>query len=41
MPEMFKAGDKVPSSGVYKAVHARQHAQAHCITALYGDTFPA
>ena len=31
----------MPSSGLYKVVHAGQHALPHYVTALYGDTFPA
>jgi hypothetical protein len=41
MPETFEAGDRAPSSGIYKAVHANLHAEPHYVTALYGDTFPA
>jgi hypothetical protein len=40
MPEISKAGDKVPISGVYKTVHARQHIPPHYVTAVFGDTFP-
>ena len=40
MPEIFKAGDEVPTIGVYKTVHARQHIPPHYVTALFGDTFP-
>ncbi len=40
MPERsFKAADKVPTTGVYKTVHAGQHVPAHYVTALFGDTF--
>ena len=35
----FKAGDKAPTTGVYKTVHAGQHVPAHYVTALFGDTF--
>jgi hypothetical protein len=41
MPEILEPGDRVPSSGLYKVVHAGRHAQSHYVTALYGDTFPA
>jgi len=37
--EMFKPGDQVPASGVYRASHAK-HMGAHYITALFGETFP-
>ncbi len=40
MPNIFRAGEKVPTTGVYKVVHSRQHVEAHYITALQGDTFP-
>jgi len=40
MPAIFKAGDKVPTTGVYKTVHARQHIPPHYVTAVFGDTFP-
>lgn len=41
MPEAFEAGKKIPESGVYKVVYAKQHVPRHYVTALYGDTFPA
>ena len=41
MPETLEAGNKAPSSGIYKAVHAGVHTAPHYVTALYGDTFPA
>jgi hypothetical protein len=37
---MFRPGTEVLSTGVYKAVHARQHAPAHYVIALSGETFP-
>jgi hypothetical protein len=40
MPEVFEPGSGAPSSGVYNVIHARQHAQPHYVTALYGDTLP-
>jgi hypothetical protein len=40
MPEILEPGDRVPSSGLYKVVHAGKHALPHYVTALYGDTFP-
>jgi hypothetical protein len=40
MPEIVKAGGKAPASGVYKVVHAAQHAEPHYATALFGDIFP-
>jgi hypothetical protein len=41
MPKTFEAGNRAPSSGVYKVVHGRQHVEPHHVTVLYGDTFPA
>jgi hypothetical protein len=34
------AGDKAPSSGVYKVLHSESHVQPHYVTLLYGDVFP-
>lgn len=39
MPDIFEAGDKVPTTDVYKTVHAGQHVPAHYVTVLFGDTF--
>lgn len=39
MTHIFKAGEKVSTTGVYKAVHAGQHIEAHYVTAVFGDTF--
>ena len=36
----FAAGDTVPESGVYRAVH-RQHRPPHTLVALKGELFPA
>ncbi len=41
MPEILEPGDRAPSSGLYKVVHAGNHALPHYVTALYGDIFPA
>jgi len=41
MPEVFRVGQKVPTTGVYETVHAHEHVPAHYVTALSGDTFPA
>ena len=38
MTAVFEPGYGAPSSGVYKVVHERQHAQPHYVTAPYGDT---
>jgi len=39
MPDIYKTGDKVPTTGVYKTVHTGQHVLAHYVTALFGYTF--
>jgi hypothetical protein len=39
--EHFRAGDKAAFSGVYKAVHDKDHIPAHYVTALYGEIFPS
>lgn len=39
--ESFNAGQKVPTSGVYKVIHTGQHTQPHYVIALYGNTFPS
>jgi len=41
MPDVYRAGEKVPATGVYKAVHTKEHIPTHYVTALFGDTFPA
>lgn len=42
--EEFKPGDRVPTSGIYEAVHDKldgdDHTHPHHITALAGTTFP-
>ncbi len=40
MADVFQAGEKVRFSGVYKVVHAREHNQAHHVTAVHGEAFP-
>jgi hypothetical protein len=40
-PELFKPGDEVSRSGIYRAIHANQHAKAHDVTCVYSDRFPA
>jgi hypothetical protein len=41
MADFLKAGDKVPFSGIYQAIHARHHADTHYVTVLFGDRFPS
>jgi len=38
--EHYQAGDKAEFSGVYKAVHDKDHIPAHYVTAFYGEIFP-
>lgn len=38
--EVFKSGDRVPSTGVYKVTHKREHAAPHDVIAIFGDVFP-
>jgi hypothetical protein len=32
MPDVFQAGEKVPTTGVYKTVHAHEHVPPHYVT---------
>jgi hypothetical protein len=36
----YKPGDAVEHSGVYRVVHAGNHAEGHEVTVLYGKRFP-
>jgi hypothetical protein len=38
--EIYKPGDKVPASGIYKVIHDKNHAQEHEVTAVFGEPFP-
>ncbi len=38
--EIYKPGDKVPVSGIYKVVHDKNHVQEHEVTVVYGGHFP-
>ncbi|HWY56048.1 MAG TPA: hypothetical protein VNZ03_16395 [Terriglobales bacterium] len=38
--EHFRAGDKAVFSGVYKAIHEKDHVPPHYVTAIYGEIFP-
>jgi TRAP-type mannitol/chloroaromatic compound transport system substrate-binding protein len=40
MPNVYKAGDRVPATGLYKVVHAGQHAEPHHVMAACGGKFP-
>jgi hypothetical protein len=37
--EHFRAGEKAAFSGVYKAIHEKDHVP-HYVTAIYGELFP-
>lgn len=39
-PENFKPGDEVPRSGIYRAIHANEHAKPHDVTCVFSDHFP-
>jgi hypothetical protein len=38
--EIYKPGDEVPQSGIYKVVHDPNHIQEHEVTAVLGERFP-
>ena len=40
MADIYKPGDKVPASGIYKVVHDPRHAEEHEVTAVMGEPFP-
>jgi hypothetical protein len=40
MADIFQPGDRTPCSGIYRVVHAIQHASSHHVIALYGEIFP-
>ncbi len=37
---VFKPGDKVLRSGVYRVAHGGTHSREHDVTCIYGMTFP-
>jgi len=37
---VFKPGDEVPRSGIYRAIHAKEHTKTHEVTCDYSDRFP-
>src|SRR5258708_2396660 len=37
---VFKPGDKVLRSGVYRVAHGETHSREHDVTCIYGMTFP-
>lgn len=40
MADVYKPGDKVPRSGIYKVTHDPRHAAEHEVTCVYGKRFP-
>jgi hypothetical protein len=38
--DVFRPGEKVPHSGIYKVMHDRQHATTHEVTCVFGKVFP-
>lgn len=38
--DIFKPGDNVPNSGIYKVTHDNRHAKEHEVTCVYGKRFP-
>jgi hypothetical protein len=38
--EVFKPGDTVPASGIYRVVHDVYHREEHEVTAVKGEPFP-
>lgn len=40
MADIYKPGDKVPASGIYRVVHDKNHVQEHEVTVVFGEHFP-
>lgn len=40
MATVYKPGDTVPKSGIYKVTHDKNHADEHEVTVVYGKKFP-
>jgi hypothetical protein len=38
--DVFKPGDKVPNSGIYRVIHDNYHTEEHEVTCVYGKQFP-
>jgi formamidopyrimidine-DNA glycosylase len=38
--DVFKPGDKVQRSGIYRVTHDGEHREAHEVTCVYGKKFP-
>jgi len=38
--DVFKSGDRVQNSGIYRVIHEPAHDQPHEVTVVYGKRFP-
>jgi hypothetical protein len=38
--DVFKPGQDVPRSGIYKVIHDPTHSQEHEVTCIFGKRFP-
>lgn len=38
--KIYKPGEKVPQSGIYRVVHDKAHSREHEVTAVMGEPFP-
>ncbi|MGF7181646.1 hypothetical protein HDF11_003167 [Tunturiibacter psychrotolerans] len=38
--DVFKPGQDIPHSGIYRVVHDPNHAKEHEVTCVYGKRFP-
>lgn len=38
--DLFRSGDQVQHSGIYRVVHSPEHEDPHEVTCLYGKRFP-
>ena len=38
--DVFKPGDTVPHSGIYRVIHDPAHTQEHDVTCIFGKRFP-
>jgi len=39
--DVFKSGDRVPHSGIYRVLHSSEHQDPHEVTCVYGRRFPS
>jgi hypothetical protein len=38
--DIFKPGQEVPHSGIYRVIHDPNHSEEHEVTCVYGKVFP-